>query len=444
MNLLQRIQIDHPRFLLMYSPLQFAPEEMAKPDGSLSLPYVAGSLRRAGYDVRILDVSVGNENDKVQDSFFNTTYLPSGLIRCGFPRERIEEEIADADIVGISSIFTTQTSMVFELIGMVKDYDPGKLVIAGGVNARNLRDRFYQAGADVILTSEAELTVIDLAEAIRGRKDIRDVCGIAFRDKDGKEVLTPPGRVINQLDELPMPAWDLLPMEKYWEISRPHGGQFPEGARIQYASLQSSRGCPFHCKYCHISKEDPDGMTGGIGKFRLKSVERTLHELQTLKEMGAEDIFFEDDSLLAKKKRAMRLFEEAAKMGLRLADVNGVNIVHLMKNDGQKLVVDVEFLEVIAAAGFKWFHLPFESGSQRLLDDYSTSKWVIENTPVDDLIRRCNDVGINVAGNYIIGYPRRDDRRGLHHGPTGQAPRGPRPQPRRDFRSGALPGHRGL
>ena len=47
-----------PTFLLMYSALQFGPEEMAKPDGSLSLPYLAGAVRRAGYDVKILDVSV--------------------------------------------------------------------------------------------------------------------------------------------------------------------------------------------------------------------------------------------------------------------------------------------------------------------------------------------------------------------------------------------------
>jgi len=405
MSLLSSIRIDQPRFLLMYSPLAFAPIEMAKPDGSLSLPYVAGALRGAGYDVRILDVSVGNEKDDLRDSFFRTTTLPSGLVRCGISRERIEEEIAEADVIGISSIFTTQTKMVFEIIRTVKEYDPNKLVVAGGVNARSLRDRFFKAGVDIIMTTEAELTIVELAEAIRGKKDIRGVRGIAFMGDDGREVVNPPGPVVANLDELPFPAWDLLPLEKYWQISRPHGGQFPAGMRIQYGALQSSRGCPFNCKYCHISKEDADGMTGGIGTYRLKSVERTLAELGELKSLGVEYVYFEDDSLLAKKKRATALFREAAKMGLKLADVNGVNIVHLLKNEKQKLVVDQEFLEVIAEAGFKWFHLPFESGVQRLLDDYSTSKWVIDETPVEELIRKCNDLGIHVAGNYIIGYP---------------------------------------
>ena len=47
---LDDVRYRNPRFLLMYSALQFGPEEMAKPDGSLSLPYLAGALRDAGYD----------------------------------------------------------------------------------------------------------------------------------------------------------------------------------------------------------------------------------------------------------------------------------------------------------------------------------------------------------------------------------------------------------
>ncbi len=89
MNILKPETIKQPRFLLMYSALQFAPEEMAKPDGSLSLPYLAGALREAEYDVDILDVSVGGRNDKLEDTFFNTSHLPSGLIRVGMSRERI-------------------------------------------------------------------------------------------------------------------------------------------------------------------------------------------------------------------------------------------------------------------------------------------------------------------------------------------------------------------
>lgn len=151
----------------MYSPLQFAAQDTIKPDGSLSLPYVAGTLREAGFEVSILDASVGNEKDALSETFFSPTKLPSGLIRVGMSEERIAEEIANYDIIGISSIFTLQTTMVLGLIRLIKKVDPEKLVIAGGVNARYLSQRFFDAGADVICLSEGEIAVRQIGEILR-------------------------------------------------------------------------------------------------------------------------------------------------------------------------------------------------------------------------------------------------------------------------------------
>lgn len=405
MNVLHPPIIKQPSFLLMYSALQFAPEEMAKPDGSLSLPYLAGALREAGYDVKILDVSVGDDNDLLADTFFHPTRLPSGLIRCGMPRERIEQEIKKYDVIGVSSIFTTQTTMVLDLIRTAKECAPEKLVITGGVNARNLRKRFYAAGVDMICLSEAEGTIVQIGEALRGIGSLTAIPGVAFLNQDGVEVVNPQGPVLMDLDKLPFPAWDMLPLDKYWELSRPHGGQFPAGQRIQYASLQTTRGCPFQCLYCHISKEEEGSPFGELGTFRRKSIGRVIEEMERLQDLGATHLFFEDDSLFAKKKRAYTLFERVSSMGFELADVNGINICHLMKNENGNLVVDKEFLENLSAAGFRWLHLPFESGSKRMIEKYSTNKWNIERTDTAAMIRACSDANIHTAGNYIIGYP---------------------------------------
>ncbi len=405
-KMLSTIYIKDPSFLLLYSPLQFGPEEMAKPDGSLSLSYVAGALRRAGYGVNILDISVGNQEDKLADTFFQATRLPiSGLLRIGMSHKRILQEVSKYDVVGISSIFTTQTSMVLETIRLVKTAYPEKLVIAGGVNSRNLRQRFFDAGADVIVLSEAERIIVEIAEALRGKRTLTEVPGIAYQDELGNERVTPKAAVTQDLDELPMPAWDLLPLNKYWDISRPHGGHFPEGMRIKYASLQTSRGCPFQCLYCHISKETESDPSGNLKGYRVKSIDRVLHELQTLKDMGVEYVYFEDDSLFAKKTRAYTLFKLVREMGLHLADVNGVNLCHLQKNYDGKLGIDSEFLEILSAAGFDFLHLPFESANQRILDKYCSSKWRIHTLNTKDLLRACDDAGIQTAGNYMIGYP---------------------------------------
>lgn len=397
--------IREPRFLLMYSPLQFAPQDTVKPDGSLSLPYIGGALRDAGFEVKILDACVGDEKDQLKDTFYHPVSLPSGLVRVGMSRERIAAEIAHYDVIGISSIFTMQTTMVLELVKLIKEVDSNKLVIAGGVNARCLADCFFDAGVDIICLSEAEKTVAQIGSVLRkGSRDFSGISGIAVKEGDG--VFHNTQDLIYNLDELPLPAWDLLPMDKYWDISRPHGGDFPPGMRIQYASMMTSRGCPFSCAYCHISKEEPGSPAGEISSLRLKSFDRVMKEIDILKALGVEYMFFEDDSLLAKKARIIEIFRALNAKGLKLVDVNGVNLCHLFKNaGGGKLVVDRDLLEAMAECGFKLLTLPFESGSQRIINKYASNKWRIDKSDTLALIRQTRDLGITPLGNYTIGYP---------------------------------------
>jgi anaerobic magnesium-protoporphyrin IX monomethyl ester cyclase len=396
-----------PRFLLLYPPLQFAPNEVAKPDGSLSLAYLASALRDAGYEVRILDCSVGFDGSALEESFFNVSELSNGLRRVGMPVEAILRLVEDYDVVGISSIFTPQTSPCLDLISHIRARCPEKLILAGGVNARSMRDRFYAAGVDLIAMSEAETTIVRIAAALEGREKLLEIPGIAFLDDCGVERINPAGPVLQDLDQLPIPAWDLLPMRQYWTISRPHGGQLPEGSTIRYASLQTSRGCPFHCTYCHISQEQGNSVHGHIGAFRVKSVERVYREFELLKSLGVEYVFIEDDSLFAKKKRAFEIFRMVRGLGLKLLDVNGINLCHLHRgrHGMTELQVDYDLIEVLAEAGFTSVALPFESASQRIVDRYASSKWKIADTNTGKLIRAFNDVGIRVSGNYMIGYP---------------------------------------
>ena len=395
-----------PRFLLMYSPLQFGPHDSVKPDGSLSLAYVAGALREAQFEVRILDACVGADKDDLSDTFFRSVELPSGLERVGMSVERISDEIESYDVIGISSIFTAQTTMVLDIIKLVKKVDPSKLVMAGGVNARYLAKRFFDSGADVIFLSEADETIVQVGNTLRaGSMDFSGIPGVAFRNQDGKIVFNNARDIARNLDELPVPAWDLLPLAKYWDISRPHGGAFPPGMRIQYASLMTSRGCPFACAYCHISKETTDSRSGDIGTLRMKSRERVMQEVDVLKGLGVEYVFLEDDSLLAKKRRAIEIFNGLEKEGLKLVDLNGVNIVHMLRRDGRELVIDTELLGAMAAAGFKDISLPFESASQRIIDKYASKKWTTEEYPSAALIGTLRDMGITPFGQYTIGYP---------------------------------------
>ena len=166
--------------------------------------------------------------------------------------------------------------------------------------------------------------------------------------------------VIQNLDELPIPAWDMLPLKKYWKIARPHGSGLTEG-NVAYASAMFSRGCPFKCHFCHISKELEGSITGNTRKFRMKSIDRVIEEIRFMKNLGVKYVFIEDDSMLAKKTRAKTIFLKIAEMGMELAGVNGINLAHLCTRVDGKLGIDESLMEAMAAAGFKRLQYPVES-----------------------------------------------------------------------------------
>jgi anaerobic magnesium-protoporphyrin IX monomethyl ester cyclase len=406
MNLLEQRRTD-PSFLLAYPPLQYASDEMVRPDGTLGPPYLDAALTEAGFSSRLLDMSIGTERDALQDTFHRQVELEPGLVRVGMSPERILEEVAEVDVVGITSLFTQQTSRCLEVIELIKRAFPDKIAICGGVNARNLRDPFFRAGADAIFLSESEIPIVQFARYLHsGKPDLSEIEGIAYRLGDRVRV-NPARGATRDLDLYPMPSWHKLPNQRYWEIGRVWGGKdgWMEGiGNPRYAAIFTSRGCPFRCHYCHISLERGHA-AGDIGNLRLHSVERVERELDTLRELGVEFLFINDDSFLAKKRRVFQILELLKSRQFKLADVNGVNILHLFKRHHAELVVDEDLLHALFEAGFRKISLPFESGTQRLLDKYSTSKWRLSDCNIEALIRALHEVGMVADGNFMIGYP---------------------------------------
>ncbi|MBY0586740.1 B12-binding domain-containing radical SAM protein [bacterium] len=400
-------KIANPAFLLAFPPMQFTVGEMIRPDGTLALPYLSASLNRAGYRADILDMSVGSTKDTLEQTFYREERVTDQFVRVGMTHERILQEVRDYDVIGLTSIFTQQTSRCFEVSQLIKKHYPEKILIAGGVNARSLRHHFFDNGFDVVFLSESEIPIVQFARHLeRGGSSLQEVPGIAYR-QNGQIVINPVGQPVHLLDEYPMPAWEKLPNEKYWEISRLFGGKegwLTPDSHPKYAALITSRGCPFRCTYCHISKER-GAEAGDIGDLRLHSVERVADELDHLHGLGVDTIFINDDSFLAKKARVFQILDRLRKYNFTLADVNGVNIAHLFTRHAGDLVVDEDLLIALYEAGFRRISIPFESGTQRIISKYSTGKWNLQHCDVLDLVRKMNRIGIVASGNFMIGYP---------------------------------------
>ncbi|MGW4502734.1 B12-binding domain-containing radical SAM protein [Micromonospora sp. NPDC004336] len=390
--------------LLLYPPNQTAPGTVCKPNGSLAYPNLGGALREHGVHVSVFDACVGAGDDPLDDIFANPVPLPSGFLRTGVSDERILDVVRDSDIVGITSIFTDQESMVLHCARLIRAAFPEKILVSGGVNARSRLPQFFGAGFDVVCLSEAEHTIIDIVEVVRrsARPSFADIHGVAFLD-DGRIRVNPARAqdVVWDLDTLAMPAWDLLPNERYWTIARPHSGLFEPGAELRYATMMTSLGCPFHCAYCHIAGEQEGSISGPIGKFRVKSDDRVLAEIETLKGLGVDNVFIEDDSLLGDKRRGLRLLQKIQGAGVTICDLNGINLIHLLK----RWKPDHEVLEAMRQAGFTQINMPFESGNLRIIRKYASNKLNIEKADLSGLIVAMKEYGFQIYGNYMMGYP---------------------------------------
>ena len=381
------------KILFLYPPEQSWPKTMVKPNGSLAYPYLGGALRDINVESHVYDACVGNDDDYLDHFFNNKSTLPSGMIRTGVSDERILEIASNYDAIGITSIFSQQETQVLHCAKIIKKKFPNKLLFSGGVNAKSRAAIFFAAGFDIIFTSESEISV--------GK--------IYFKNKDGKIVDNSHfGEIFIDLDKLPIPAWELLPNERYWKIGRPHGGKAKHGEELRYASMMTSRGCPFSCSYCHIAEEVEGSKSGAIGKFRFKSDERVIKELTILKnKIGAKQVFIEDDSIFGMKRRAIRLLKRIVGFGLDLMDVNGINMIHLVKKSKKTgwMVPDEEVIELLAEVGFKEIVLPFESANLRIIKKWCSNKLALDRFDPGELIKTIKKYKMNVGTNYMLGFP---------------------------------------
>ena len=87
--------------------------------------------------------------------------------------------------------------------------------------------------------------------------------------------------------------------------------------------------------------------------------------------------------------------------GLDILDVNGVNVIHLLK----KGKPDFEVIELLAEVGFIDIVLPFESAHQRIINKWCSNKWVVDNIDVEGLVKAIKKTGMRASANYMIGFP---------------------------------------
>jgi radical SAM superfamily enzyme YgiQ (UPF0313 family) len=305
--------------------------------------------------------------------------LPQGLSARQAVAQALEFE---PDILGISAM-SYEANELAELAKESKARQPALPVVAGGPHPTTSAPRVMQDhNIDYIVRGEGELTFLEmLPRLLAGDDDMSGVSGICFR-KNGETVLTPERAETVDMDSLSLPAYDLMDLSVYWELPR-FGTTF---VHKQYATLSTSRACPYHCTYCHR-------IFGS--HYRAQSPEIVLRDLETLaREHGVKEVLFVDDCFNLDRKRVAAICDGIRERGLKFS----ISFPNGIRGD----LMEDETLEKLKAAGTYRITYAIETASPRI------QKFVKKNVKLDklkDVIEKTDGLDIMVDGFFMVGFP---------------------------------------
>jgi len=260
-----------------------------------AIVYLGAALRQAGHEVHLLDC------------------MP---LRLGWPSlERTIRDLRPQIVCAGESetLYQHESGRVFAL---AKQIDPTILTVAGGVHfSHAAAHALANYPLDVIVRGEGELTIAALADAWDGDRDLTKVAGLILRGAAGEPVYTAPRPLIEDLDTLPFPAYDLLPMHRYGTARY----LFSPGG----VTMHHSRGCVSNCTFCacwlQFAEENGRTLSMPRPRWRTRSVEPVVDEMETLhRRYGKSCIVFVDDTWNVDPKWEDRFADELLRRRLEL------------------------------------------------------------------------------------------------------------------------------
>lgn len=342
----------------LYGELAKAGSELA-PQGLCSIATIA---KRNGYDVTILDAQALKLS-------VNETI-----------RKIIELQ---PDVVGFT-LYTTFIPVVSHIGAKLKEIysENGKniIILVGGSHATITREKVLgeYPPFDIACIGEGEETFAEILDALLNGKDLRNVKGIVFREKDGWVIPTERRPFISDLDSLPIPDWSLLPpLEKYY---RPAGDSLK---RAPSAGIVTSRGCNGKCYFCN-----PWQLGNKIRYHSAEYVYRMIVDL--MHNHGIRDIYIQDDTFVMNRDNVMEFCKILIDKKTDLTWACHGRVDH----------IDKDLLRAMKRAGCWQIALGLESGSQRILDNINKGTTVEQNYKV---LKLCREAGMDVKGLFMIG-----------------------------------------
>jgi len=296
------------------------------------------------------------------------------------PEDKFLEKILGMDfdyLVAETSI----PSFYYDLYILKKISTAGIPIILCGPNSEIYQTHFLKENEFItfVLYGEYEFTLLELVDFLQNNKDLSKVNGLIYKDK-GIIKKNPPRSPFN-IDLLPWPYRDSLPMHKYLDA--------PGEMLTPSVQMVASRGCPFKCQFCLWPQVIYQGH-----HYRFRNVKDVIDEMEYLvKRKGFKSVYFDDDTFNIGKNRMLNICEEIRKRGL-----DGIQWAIMARPD----LMDEEILKNMKKAGVWAIKYGVESATQSLIDNIGKNMDLVK---AERIIKITQDLGIKVHLTFTFGLP---------------------------------------
>lgn len=328
-----------------------------------AMAYATSQLTRHGHDARLMDaVALEMTHD---DALAETARFQPGLV----------------------VLETSTPSLAFDLrfAADLALRSSAHVIFSGPHASARPQDVLDSSTGVAVVRGEYDRTIVELVDAIESNRDLAAIQGIAWRD--GDEIRINPDRaLIEDLDDLPYPERDSLPMDRYTD---PACKKFPN------VSILTSRGCPHRCVFCLEST-----VFYHSPSFRRRDPDRVVDEMQHVVERyGAREVYFDDSSFTADCAHARAVAEAILKRNMKvpwsaMADAR----------------VDDETLCLLKKAGCIGLKFGVETADE---DRMHAIRKNLDLDHVRRFVRTCRRLNIASHGTFMFGLPG-ETRESLH------------------------------
>ncbi len=350
--------------VLLLKPFQHINAPLQAPP--LGLLYITSSIREKlgkHADVRIIDMKLHNME-------------PQSIVS-------VLEEY-QPDVVGFSAL-NYEAYAGHAIAKHIKKFNPSMITVFGGPYAlKNAPTIMEDTNIDWVFEGAADRSFPEALLRLAQNSTVdENILGLSFRREDGSVYISTKQDQINDLDNLPPPAWDLVDLDAY--AKKPNMAANLKGKR--YAMLFTSRGCPYLCNYCHdiFSK-----------KFVYHSVEYVIAEIERLYEQyGVDEFQIVDDIFNLHKPRLKAIMAEVQRRWpgkLKFAFPNG------LRAD----ILDEEVINALCDAGTYAVCVAIETVTPRL-QQLVEKHLDIEKTR--NAIALFGKRDIQITGFFMLGFP---------------------------------------